>query len=116
MFKDCKSGGYDLEGSKASIERLTRLVLLIAIAYTFSSLKGQSIRGRGQEEYIGRERKVKNVMAKNSDFWIGLYGDVWLISQTFVKDWVEKLIGLNLNKLPFYQRGYRAMNLIQQAF
>jgi Transposase DDE domain len=32
MFKDCKSGGYNLEGSKASIERLTRLVLLIAFA------------------------------------------------------------------------------------
>jgi hypothetical protein len=32
MFKDCKSGGYNLEGSKASTERLTRLVLLIAFA------------------------------------------------------------------------------------
>jgi hypothetical protein len=32
MFKDCKSGGYNLEGSKASVERLTNLILLIAIA------------------------------------------------------------------------------------
>jgi hypothetical protein len=32
MFKDCKSGGYNLEGSKASVERLTRVVLLIALA------------------------------------------------------------------------------------
>jgi hypothetical protein len=30
LFKDCKTGGYNLSGSKASIERLTRLVLLIA--------------------------------------------------------------------------------------
>ncbi|GFE70300.1 hypothetical protein [Chroococcus sp. FPU101] len=44
MFKDCKSGGYNLEASKASNERATRLVLLIAIADTFSTLKGQSIR------------------------------------------------------------------------
>jgi hypothetical protein len=116
MFKDCKSGGYNLEGSKASIKRATRLVLLIAIAYTFSTLKGQSIRAQGQQEYIGRLRKVKNIITKNSHFWLGLYGDVWTIAQTFVKDWVEKLIGLNLNKLPFYQRGYRAMNFIQQAF
>lgn len=28
MFKDCQSGGYNLEGSHASVERLTRLVLL----------------------------------------------------------------------------------------
>ena len=116
MFKDCKSGGYNLEGAKASIERLTRLVLLIAIAYTFSSLKGQSIRWRGQEEYIGRLSKVKNILTKNSLFWIGLYGDVWMISQTFMRDWVEQLIRLNPNKLPFYHRGLKAMNIIQQPF
>jgi hypothetical protein len=34
MFKDCKTGGYNLESSKASIERLTRLVLLIALLMT----------------------------------------------------------------------------------
>jgi L-aminopeptidase/D-esterase-like protein len=44
MFKDCKTGalvrrGYNLEGSSASIKRLTNLVLLIAIAYTLSTLK-----------------------------------------------------------------------------
>ena len=39
MFKDCKTGGYHLEGSKASISRLTNLVLLIAIAYTIPLLK-----------------------------------------------------------------------------
>ncbi|MGH2413283.1 MAG: IS4 family transposase, partial [Microcystaceae cyanobacterium] len=44
MFKDCKTGGYNLEGSKAAIERLTRLVLLIAIAYTCSTLKGKVIK------------------------------------------------------------------------
>ena len=35
MFRDCKSGGYNLEGSKASDERLTRLVLLIAEVFRF---------------------------------------------------------------------------------
>ena len=30
MFRDCKSGGYNLSGSKASVQRLSRLVLLIA--------------------------------------------------------------------------------------
>ena len=44
MFRDCKSGGYNLEGTKTSIERLIRLVLLIAIAYTCSALKGSVIK------------------------------------------------------------------------
>jgi hypothetical protein len=62
MFKDCKTGGYNLEGSKASIERLTRLVFLIAIAYTCSTLKGLVIKSKGQRKYIGRERKIKQSM------------------------------------------------------
>jgi hypothetical protein len=67
MFKDCKSGGYNLEDSKASIERLTRLVLLIAIAYTISSLKGKAIKSSGQQKYIGRERTIKQSLTKNSN-------------------------------------------------
>ena len=34
MFKDCKTGRYNLEGSGANTQRLTNLILLIAIAYT----------------------------------------------------------------------------------
>ncbi|WP_287660276.1 MULTISPECIES: IS4 family transposase [unclassified Microcystis] len=115
MFKDCKTGGYNLEGSKASVERLTRLVLLIAIAYTHSTLKGQSIRVKNQAEYIGRRRKIKQKATKNSDFWIGLYGSSWVATCNFLRDWVEELMRINSNKLPFYQRGQRAMDIIQQA-
>ena len=50
MFKDCKTGGYNLEGSKASEQRLSSLVLLIAIAYTCAALKGQIIKGSGAEK------------------------------------------------------------------
>jgi hypothetical protein len=48
LFKDCKTGGYNLEGTKASTERLNRLVLLIAIAYTLSSLQGNTTRCSNQ--------------------------------------------------------------------
>jgi hypothetical protein len=116
MFKDCKSGGYNLEGSFASIERLTRLVLLIAIAYSFSTLKGQAIKLKAQQKYIGRERKIQQSLTKNSNFWLGLYGDIWIITQEFVAQWVEELMRVSLNKLPFYQKGLRAMSIIQQAF
>lgn len=115
MFKDCKTGGYNLEGAKASVERLTRLVFLIAIAYTHSTFKGQSIRVKNQTEYIGRMRKIKQKATKNSDFWIGLYGSSWVISHHLMRDWVEALMRLNSNKLPFYQKGQRAMSIIQQA-
>ncbi len=41
MFRDYKSGGYNLEGSKANILRLTNLILLIAIAQHLSLFKRQ---------------------------------------------------------------------------
>ncbi|WP_019505573.1 transposase [Pleurocapsa sp. PCC 7319] len=34
MFKDCKSGGYNLEQCQGNDKRLLSLILLIAIAYT----------------------------------------------------------------------------------
>jgi hypothetical protein len=124
MFKDCKTGGYNLEGSLASIERLTRLVLLIAfakraggnLAYTCSTLKGKVIKSSGQQKYIGRERKIQQALTRNSNFWLGLYGDVWIIAKEFVAQLVEELMRVNPNKLPFYQKGLRAMTIIQQAF
>jgi hypothetical protein len=116
MFKDCKSGGYNLEDSQASIERLTRLVLLMAIAYSFSTLKGKVIKSSGQQKYIGRLRKVKQLKTRNSNFWLGLYGNVWIIARDFVGRWVEELMRANRNKLPFYQKGLRAMSIIQQTF
>ncbi len=29
IFKDCKTGGYNLEGSKANVQGLTNLILLL---------------------------------------------------------------------------------------
>ena len=47
MFKDCKTGGYNFESTKVSRKRLDSLALLIAIAYTWSELKGQQIKAMG---------------------------------------------------------------------
>lgn len=115
MFKDCKTGGYNLEGSRASIERVTRLVLLIAIAYTCAAIKGKAIRSSRQQNYVSRLRKVKRARTRNSSFWVGLYGSVWIIGIEFLSDWTEKLISMTPNKLPFFHRGLRAMSLMQSA-
>ena len=37
MFKDYKTGGYNLESAKANETRLNNLILLIAILYTINS-------------------------------------------------------------------------------
>jgi hypothetical protein len=115
MFKDCKTGGYNLEGSKASTERLTRLVMLIATAYVCAVLHGQKVKLIGKQKYVNRLKELRRSEQRHSNFWVGLYGVNWIISIEFCQDVVNQLISLVPNKLPFFQRGLRAMSLIQLA-
>lgn len=115
MFKDCKSGGYNLEGSHASVERLTRLVLLIAIAYTCAGLHGQKVKRLGQQKYISRLKELRRREKRHSSFWVGSYGMLWVAGMEFWSDLVRELMRIKRNKLPFFQRGLRAMTLIQPA-
>ena len=115
MFRDCKSGGYNLEGTKANEQRLTNLILLVAIAYTASSLKGLKIRKTGQQEYINRLKDKKTKYNRHSYFWTGLYGSTWCLGMDMCWELVEALMRTAPNKLPFYQKGLRAMKLIQRA-
>jgi hypothetical protein len=116
MFKDCKSGGYNLEDSKACVERLTSLVLLIALAYTCAGLRGQAIKYKGQQKYIGRLKELKRLQRRHSNFWIGLYGQMWIAALESCSDWVKNLMIIRPNKRTFFQKGLRAMAVIQTAF
>ena len=54
MFRDFKSGGYNLEGTNVSGERLVVMVLLIAIAYTTATMQGRKFKQMGIQKYISR--------------------------------------------------------------
>jgi hypothetical protein len=116
MFKDCKTGGYNLEGSQASSDRLVRLILLIALAMSAAWLQGQHTSIQGKSSYICRQKETPRTHRRHSNFWIGLYGHNWIAAFHECQDWVEALITSVRNKLPFYQRGVRAITLIQKAF
>ena len=115
MFRDCKRGGYTLEGTKANSQRLTNLILLIAIAYTASCLLGLNIRKSGHQEYINRLKTEGQNRHRHSYFWTGLYGSTWCLAFDLCWEWVERLMRLTPNKLVFYRRGLRAMKLIHRA-
>jgi len=116
MFKDCKTGGYNLEGSQASSDRLVRLVLLIALAMSAAWLQGQHTSSLGKYSYICRQKETHRTRRRHSNFWIGLYGYNWIAAFHECQDWVEELITSVRNKRAFYQRGLRAITLIQEAF
>ncbi|MCL1474814.1 hypothetical protein LAY57_29740 [Argonema antarcticum A004/B2] len=116
MFKDCKTGGYNLEKSHAGDERLKTLILLIAFAYSCAILQGRKLKLRGLQKYIGRVNECRRDPRRHSSFWIGLYGQCWVVGMEFCQGIVAELMRIRRNKLPFFQRGLRAMSLILSSF
>lgn len=116
MFKDCKSGGYNLEKCQGNDKRLLSLILLIAIAYTCAINQGQTIAYKGVTDYVCRLKENLRKEKRHSNFWIGLYGSLWVAMFQICRNLVEHLMRLTPNKLPFYQRGIRAKMLILSSF
>ena len=114
MFRDCKPGGYNLEGSNASPDRLVRLILLIALAMTAAWLQGQRTLLQRQQPYVCRTQEKGRTRKRHSNFWIGLYGQNWIVAFHECQVWVEEFMDSIRNKQTFYRRGLRAMVLIQQ--
>lgn len=113
MFRDFKQGGYCLEGSQAMEERLVAIVILIAIAYTSAALQGQSLKQKGLQRYITRPESPTSPNKRHSAFRVGLSAHLWAITGDGVlARLVDELMKLSPNKLPEYQRGMRAMELV----
>jgi len=116
LFKDCKTGGYNLEKSHANNHRLSSLILLIALAYTCAVIQGEKIKTMGVQKYVGRLTECGRSIRRHSSFWIGLYGQCWVIGMEFCQDVISELMRIRRNKLPFFQRGLRAMSFILSMF
>jgi hypothetical protein len=115
MFRDFKSGGYNLENTNVSGERLIVLILLIALAYTSATIQGQEIKRKGIQKYVGRVKEYGRIERRHSSFYIGLYGQTWVNFMESCIELVDELMKLNRNKQKYYQRGLRAMRLIMYA-
>ena len=116
MFKDCKTGGYNLEKSHASNERLKTLILLIALVYSCATLQGKEIQKLGIQKYVDRLKEAKRTIRRHSSFWMGLYDHSWVIGIEGCEKMIEELMAIRRNKLPFFQRGLRAMSLMIRTF
>ena len=112
MFRDFKSGGYNLEKTGVTGERLISLILLISIAYVSASLEGKRIKRMGVQKYVGRVKEPTRSERRHSSFYIGLYGHTWVNFIEPYREAVRELMRLSSNKLTYYQRGLRAMKLI----
>ena len=115
LFKDCKTGGYNLEEAKVNETRFLALILLITIAYSLATLQGQWLKNLGIAIYAGRIKEHKDKTPRQSEFSLGLYGQRWKYGMELWADWVLNLIALKPHKRLYFQRGFYALSLIQQA-
>jgi len=76
MFRDFKSGGYKLEGTNVTGERLVVMVLLIAILYTTAYNAGKKIKMGIQKYMVGWKRQGE--MSDSTAAFILVYGQTWV--------------------------------------
>ena len=73
MFRDFKSGGLTLEGTKVEEKRLISLILLITLAYSQATLCGEIIKNKGVAKYVGRVTETGRKYKRHSNFYLGLH-------------------------------------------
>ncbi|MEA5572597.1 IS4 family transposase [Calothrix sp. UHCC 0171] len=115
FFKDCKTGGYNLEDAKVNETRFLSLVLLIVIAYSLATIHGQQMQTLGIETYAGRIQEHKDKTPRQSDFSFSLYGQRWIYGMELWADWAFRLMALKPHKRLYFQRGFHALSLMKQA-
>ena len=113
MFRDCKTGGYDLEGTSLKGNRLINMILLMTLAYSSAIFQGTELKKKQVQEYGSRSKEPKKRYRRRSTFGVGLDGEKWV---NYLEEYsleVEQLMKLTPNKRRFYQQGMRAATLIQ---
>jgi Transposase DDE domain len=115
MFRDWKTGGYDLEKTQVSEVRFIGLLVLLTIAYSQTSWQGREIKKMGLQKYIGRTTESRRATKRHSNFYIGSYAQIWVGERVQYEAVISELMEMNRNKWKFYRQGLRAMMLIQSA-
>jgi hypothetical protein len=112
MFRDCKSGGYNLEGSGLRGNRLIKMILLMAIAYSSAIFQGIEIQKKQVQKYVSRRLEPRKKHRRRSTFGVGFDGEQWVDYLDRHSLEIQQLMKLTRNKRRFYQQGLRAATLI----
>lgn len=115
MFRDLKTGGYNLENTKVNERRLMALILLISIAYTLATFQGASLQPLPVTDYICRPTEAGRSTERYSTFWMGLHAPDWAQSFQNWSDLALTLMNLKPHKRLYFQRGLHALSLIQST-
>lgn len=116
MFRDFKSGGYNLEETRVNNQRLISLILLICLSYTIATFAGENIKHKGVASYVTRPTLNRRAYSRHSSFSIGLHGNCWVNLMSFLPELIQELLQFSRHKLTHHLKGMRAISLIHSAF
>ena len=113
MFRDCKKGGYDLEGTSLKGNRLINMILLMTLAYSSAIFQGTELRKKQVEKYVSRRKEPKKKYRRRSTFGLGVDAEKWVdyLEQYALE--MQQLMKLTPSKRRFYEQGLRAATLIR---
>lgn len=69
----------------------------------------------GHQKYVSRQTEKGRTQRRHSDFWVGLYGQMWLPNMGFCEPIIRQLLALSPAHNLHYQRGLLAMSSIEKA-
>ena len=113
MFRDCKSGRYNLEGGGLRGDRLIKMILLMAIVYTSATFQGTEIQKKQVQKYVSRRSQARKQYRIRSTFGVGKDGEQWVDYLDRHSLGIHDLMKLTRNKRRFYQPSIRAATLIR---
>jgi len=113
MFRDCKKGGYDLEGTSLKGNRLINMIVLMTLAYSSAIFQGTELRKKQVQKYVSRPKEPKKKYRRRSTFGVGVDAKKWVdyLEQYAVE--MQQLMNLTPSKRRFYEQGLRAATLIR---
>jgi Transposase DDE domain len=71
MFRDYKSGGYNLEGTQVTGQRLISLIILITLAYNSALISGEKLKVRVSSNMFAESKKKRESNAVIATFILG---------------------------------------------
>ena len=116
MFRDLKSGGYNLEGTNLGKERLSKLLIIVAIAHTSGILQGETIKKKGIQKYLVRPKSKRTSKRRHSSFYVGQHLHLWVGLQQIYEKTIQELIQISRHRLKNYVVGKRAIELAISGF
>jgi hypothetical protein len=74
MFRDCKTGGYNIEGTGLRGNRLIKIILLMTLAYCAAIFEGNEIQKKQVQKYVSRRKEPIKKYRRRSTFGVGASG------------------------------------------